>query len=110
MPVNFTNPFANLIRGVEADVLRELCIEQHFQTATAIARHCGRSRSEVRVVLNYYTATEIVDVFQDGGYKFYKLNPRHPVYAQVLKLSKSFLLAELPRTTHAFDAIDERTL
>jgi DNA-binding transcriptional ArsR family regulator len=110
MPINSTNPFANLIRGVEADVLRELCSEQHFQTATAIARNCGRSRSEVRVVLNYYTATEIVDVFQDGGYKFFKLNPKHPVYAQVLKLSKSFRLAELPRTAHAFDAVDERAL
>ncbi|MEY4996341.1 MAG: hypothetical protein RLZ67_1066 [Actinomycetota bacterium] len=110
MPMNVTNPFANLIRGVEADVLLELCSEQHFQTATAIARNCGRSRSEVRVVLNYYSATEIVDVFQDGGYKFYKLNPRHPIYAEVLKLSKSFVLRDLPRTAHALDAVDERAL
>ncbi len=110
MPMNARNPFANLIRGVEADVLLELCSEQHFQTATAIARNCGRSRSEVRVVLNYYSATEIVDVFQDGGYKFYKLNPRHPIYSEVLKLSKSFVLRDLPRTAHALDAVDERAL
>lgn len=110
MPMNPANPFANLIRGVEADVLLELCSEQHFQTATAIARNCGRSRSEVRVVLNYYSATEIVDVFQDGGYKFFKLNSRHPIYSEVVRLSKSFILRDLPRTAHTFDAVDERAL
>lgn len=110
MPINPNNPFANLIRGVEADVLHELCSEQHFQTATAIARNCGRSRSEVRVVLNYFTATEIVSVFQDGGYKFFKLNARHPIYPEVIKLSKSFVLKDLPRTAHSLDAVDERAL
>lgn len=91
MPMNRNNPFSNIIRGVEADVLLVLCEEPLFQTATAIARQCGRSRSEVRVVLNYFAATEIVTVFQDGGYKFFRLNSRHPLHVEVIALSKSFL-------------------
>ena len=110
MPVKHDNPFSNIIRGVEANVLWALCEEPHFQTATAIARECGRSRSEVRVVLNYLASTEIVTTFQDGGYKFFKLNQRHPLYREVIALSKSFLRQGLPRTTHAFDAVNEGAL
>ena len=107
MPVNLANPFANIIRGVEADVLRALCEEPLFQTATAIARECGRSRSEVRVVLNYFASTEMVSTFQDGGYKFFKLNTRHPLHKEVMALSQSFLRQGLPRAAHAFDAVNE---
>jgi len=91
MPMNRNNPFSNIIRGVEADVLWALCEDSLFQTATAIARECGRSRSEVRVVLNYFAATEIVTVFQDGGYKFFRLNTQHPLHREVIALSQSFL-------------------
>ena len=91
MPMNRNNPFSNIIRGVEADVLWALCEDPLFQTATAIARECGRSRSEVRVVLNYFAATEIVTVFQDGGYKFFRLNTQHPLHREVIALSQSFL-------------------
>jgi hypothetical protein len=91
MPMNQNNPFSNIIRGVEADVLWALCEDPIFQTATAIARECGRSRSEVRVVLNYFAATEIVTVFQDGGYKFFRLNTQHPLHKEVMALSQSFL-------------------
>jgi len=107
MPINLENPFTNIIRGVEANVLLALCEEQHFQTATAIARDCGRSRSEVRVVLNYLASTEVVTTFQDGGYKFFKLNAKHPLHKEIIDVSKSFLRQGLPRATHAFDAVNE---
>lgn len=107
MPINLENPFANIIRGVEANVLLALCEEQLFQTATAIARDCGRSRSEVRVVLNYLASTEVVTTFQDGGYKFFKLNTKHPLHKEIIDVSKSFLRQGLPRTTHAFDAVNK---
>lgn len=107
MPVNLNNPFSNIIRGVEANVLWALCEEPLFQTATAIARDCGRSRSEVRVVLNYFASTEIVTTFQDGGYKFFKLNTKHPLHKEIIDVSKSFLRQGLPRATHAFDAVNE---
>jgi hypothetical protein len=32
-----------------------------------------------------------VTVFQDGGYKFFRLNSRHPLHVEVIALSKSFL-------------------
>ncbi len=107
MPINLDNPFSNIIRGVEANVLWALCEEPHFQTATAIARECGRSRSEVRVVLNYLASTEIVSTFQDGGYKFFKLNTRHPLHKEIIDVSKSFLRQGLPRTAHALDAVNK---
>lgn len=107
MPTNPDNPFSNIIRGVEADVLFSLCTHPMFDTSTGIARHCGRSRSEVRVVLNYLVSREVVCQFQDGSWKFFKLNRAHPLYESILQFAKAFESGGLPRATHAFDAVNE---
>ena len=107
MPINSDNPFSNIIRGVEADVLFSLCTHPMFDTSTGIARHCGRSRSEVRVVLNYLVSREVVSQFQDGSWKFFKLNRDHPLHDPILQFAKAFETCDSPRATHAFDAVNK---
>lgn len=78
-----------------------------FDTSTGIARHCGRSRSEVRVVLNYLVSRDVVSQFQDGSWKFFKLNRDHPLHDPILQFAKALESNELPGATHPFDAIDK---
>lgn len=78
-----------------------------FDTSTGIARHCGRSRSEVRVVLNYLVSREVVSQFQDGSWKFFKLNRGHPLYESILQFARAFESGGLPGAAHAFDAVNE---
>lgn len=92
-PVHPSNPFAHFIRGVEADVLRALCRNPLFESATTIARESGRSRSEVRVVLNFLASTGIVSVFLDGGRKWYHLNRHHPLHDALMTIMRT----EMPR-------------
>lgn len=111
MPTHLRNPFANFIRGVEADVLYTLCQNPLFESATTIAYRCGRSRSEVRVVLNFLVATEVVAEFRDGGRKWFHLNRHHPLHEQLLQMGKLFkkmgLRDDLPRTLQTLDAVNE---
>ncbi len=110
VPRNLHNPFASFVRGVEADVLYVLCHNPLFESATTIAHQCGRSRSEVRVVLNFLVATEVVSEFRDGGRRWFHLNRHHPLHNELVSMGKSFRKRDLPRTAHALDAVDERAL
>ena len=89
MPLSPHNPFSHIIRGVEADVLLALCQNPLYESVTTIARSSGRSRSEVRVVINYLMASGIVEAIADGGRRWYHLNRQHALYSQVLAIANT---------------------
>jgi hypothetical protein len=88
MPASPKNPFSHFIRGVEADVLLTMWWNPLYESATTIARDSGRSRSEVRVVLNYLVSTGLVTVLHQGGRRWFHLNRDHPLHPILMSMSK----------------------
>lgn len=82
-------------------MLLAMCWNPLYESATSIARDSGRSRSEVRVVLNYLVSTGLVTVLTQGGRRWYHLNREHPLHGALIKMS-NIDRSQLATTHNAF--------